>query len=117
MQFNLFDKDEKTDKTKEDGTNPGVPQPVDEAPTDKSAGEAQQADAGKPDAPFHGFDDKGYFVVRVHSSFGYIFILGWLLKSADWIKMWVSRQVMEDKESKSIIKPGFRGFNPFKKGK
>lgn len=79
-------------------------------------GEAQPGEAGKVDAPFHGFDDAGeYFVIRVHKSFGYIFILGWLIKAGDWLKMHVAMQAQEQK-AKQLIKPkGFRGFNPFKR--
>ncbi len=72
------------------------------------------------ESPSIRFDEAGYFVVKIHTSYGYRNILGFLVEAMDWIKLQVSikhRQEMERQEK--LIKPNFMKkvagrFNLFK---
>lgn len=100
-----------------DGEDSKVAESETKAEAAAPVGEKAESSGDLP-APFHGFDETGeYFVVRVHVKYGYIFILGWLEKAKDFLKMYVSKQMM-DMQKKSLIKPnskGFGRFNPFKR--
>lgn len=96
----------KNDEVAKDATAQAVP----EAPA--------QPGADPVDAPNFGFDDKGYFVVRVHSTVGYHAIQGYLLEAQAFLRGAVLNQQRQEMEKKKILKPNegkFRGrFNLFK---
>jgi len=83
----------------------------------ESAAAQEQVGSGELPAPEVGFDQSGdYFIVKVHIKYGFIFILGWLEKASDFLKVHVAKQ-MAEMQKRSIIKPPSKGlgrFNLFK---
>ncbi len=100
-----------------DGQDIKLAESANEAETAKTNGSEKQDRVTVP-SPEYGFDETGqYFVVRVHINHGYIFILGFLEKAKDFLKMHVAKQ-MAEMQKHSLIRPnqkGFGRFNPFKR--
>ncbi len=115
-----FDKANESGHTGDDGKNAQMAESEPKASPAVGTQEEKQTPEGELPAPFHGFDESGEnFIIKVNVRYGYIFTLGWIQKSADWLKMFVARQQMEE-EKKKIIKPNAsqkgRGlFNLFNK--
>jgi len=98
--------------------NTKMEEPVQSPPETSPNGEEKQG-SGHVESTEYGFDPTGqYFVLRVPVKAGHIFILGFLEKAKDFIKMHTARQMAES-QKKSLIKPpvgkGFGRFNLFKR--
>jgi hypothetical protein len=93
-------------------------EPEDTKQNELAVEDKEQTKEGELPAPIHGFDETGeYFIVKIHIKYGYIFILGFLVKASDWLKMYVGKQSAEI-EKRRLIKPqttkGFGRFNLFR---
>ena len=58
----------------------------------------------KPEEIRRGFDDEGFFNLRIHASRGPEVIIGWLMMSIDLIKMFYVEQQRKKQEA-SVVKP------------
>lgn len=84
-----------------------------EGASSESQEAAQPGASDKLPAPQHGFDESGdFFIVKVHVRYGYIFILGFLQKAADWLKFYVGNQQREI-EKRKLVKPNNKAFGRF----
>lgn len=110
--------DNTLDEVKSNGENPELAKL--EVKTDEVL--SPKPEEPKPDAPIEqpakGFTESGYFFVKIHSSFGYLTILGYLQEAADFLKWHINMQ-RQAEEKKKIIDPakakGWGGrFNLFK---
>lgn len=79
-----------------------------------------EADAKEPSEKekFIIIDSKGWVTARIHLSQGLYNIVGFLKETEDNVRyFFVQKKKQDDEEkNKKLIRPGFRGFNPFKKG-
>lgn len=71
--------------------------------------EKKQEDQKEIKPPICGFDESGYFYVKIDARYGYLSILGYLQESADWLKYHVNQQkIAAMKEEKhGLVKPNF----------
>ncbi len=60
-------------------------------------------------------DDKGWVTGRIHLDQGLYNIVGFLKEVEDNVRYFYTKMKKEEQEKLKIVKPGFRGFNMFKK--
>lgn len=95
------------------------PGSADETLANGTSPDEKQKEAGREVAgPTVGFDQEGYFFVKIHMTYSYLAMLGFLDEAREWLMLrhkGSSRNQFKEDEAKQLIKPkGFRGFNLFK---
>ena len=59
-------------------------------------------------------DKDGWLTAKIHLSKGLYEIIGFLAQLEDNVRVFYTRQIKA--QQKELVKPGFRGYNPFKRG-
>jgi len=74
--------------------------------------EPRNLDDQKPDELARGFDDKGFFMLRIHTDQGMEKIIGTLMTSIDMVKLWYVNKAQEKARANGILKANgmLKGF-------
>lgn len=73
--------------------------------------EAQTEKSGEQKITY-GFDEEGYFTLKIHESAGQPRILGWLLQCQDIVKVYFANKYQAENQSK-IARPNRKFFDVF----
>lgn len=69
------------------------------------------------DRAYIDINKEGWITATIHISKGLYAIIGFLAEVEDNIRVFYRNQIKKQQESQKIVKPGFRGFNPFSRPK
>jgi hypothetical protein len=101
---------------KENGLLQGEGASVQKPQNGEFASSEQEKKGSQIPGPIVGIDEEGYFFVKIHMSYSYLAMIGFLEEAREWLMLrhkGSARNKFKDEEK--IIKPkGFRGFNIFK---
>jgi len=84
---------------------------------EEASAENQNAGNEKPDpkAKYVNITKDGWLETRIHLSHGIYTIYGFFKEVEDIAKNFYEQLRKKEEEKKSLLRPGFRGFNPFGK--